>query len=219
MAMADGQSMNHSHQPSAMTLFRFYPLYEDEALTFGEDSGRAETIRLERFGRIARRQERRSALSPPEQGAEAAASRRADDRHAASGAQHAQELADRRHAIFGAHRTQESRGVVDNRQIESIALDRQPCRRRDFDLDEDARVGGAFARARRGRFIRRHNDRASRQADIAGDGGEPSAVGDADLYDLIAHLHAGHAHGQRVWILTLEKHWRSPASGLQLTSR
>jgi hypothetical protein len=46
------------------------------------------------------------------------------------------------------HRAEETTGVVDHHQIEGLVLDGQLSGRRDFHVDEHARLRRAFPRAR-----------------------------------------------------------------------
>ena len=78
---------------------------------------------------------------------------------------------------------------------------RPPGRRtRNSSCTDDARA------QRRRRFVRHHDDGASGQSDLGGNGGEPSAVRAADLHELVAHLHAGHADDEHVGIVAFQKH-------------
>ena len=114
------------------------------------------------------------------------------------------QLADRGDAIFGAHRAEQPAGVVDDREIERVVLERQPRRRRDFDFDEHA--GLAPRPCARAPPTLRPATTATARPDrptLRGDRAEPPAVRAADLHEAVAHLHAGHADDERVGILPL----------------
>ena len=187
---------------------RGFAFDEHEAFALGERAHRLEAVGLER-ARAGRRtrtalRARRAGAPRPPRGAGA------DDHHAAAGAQHAR-AASRidGDAIFGAHRAEQPAGVVDDGEVELVGIERQPRRRRDLDLDQHAGVGGALARARRRRFVRATSDRAARQADLAGDRAQASAVRAADLHELIAQLHAGHADDEEMRVVAFQEHRRS----------
>ena len=156
-------------------------LRENQPVTLGEHAHRLEAVglRATASGRTAARPARADSSAPrPPRGAAPITITRPPGRSTRSS------FADGGHAILGAH------PVANSPPVSSmIARSNAPS-------STGSRVGGAIsiststpacvgalARARRRRVVGHDGDGAPREADLAGDGGEPAAVRAADLHE------------------------------------
>lgn len=169
---------------------------EDVAVAFGEPPYQGESVCLEAVFVI-------DGPPPPPRNQPSTESCRAggaNHHQPAARPQNSKCLAQDLAALIRTHPAQVPACVVDDDDIEYVAIRGNTSGGSRFDVDENARVGGATTCTFGRRLVGHIGDEAAGEPDALRDRAKEGAVGAAKLGDLLTQLHAGHADDERVGI-------------------